>query len=72
MKGAVKCPHHALAYSFEGSLIGTPNVAKDELDRSQLGLWPVPVEVWQGFLFVHLDPDPQPLEEWLGPSTTTR
>jgi phenylpropionate dioxygenase-like ring-hydroxylating dioxygenase large terminal subunit len=32
----------------------------------------VPVEVWQGFLFVHLDPDPQPLEEWLGPSTTTR
>jgi glycine betaine catabolism A len=66
MKGAVKCPYHAWAYSFEGNLIGTPNVAKDELDRSELGLWPVPVEVWQGFLFVHLDPDPQPLVEWLG------
>jgi glycine betaine catabolism A len=66
MKGAVKCPYHAWAYSFEGELIGTPNVGKDEIDRSQLGLWPVDVDVWQGFLFVHLDPNPQPLEEWLG------
>jgi Rieske 2Fe-2S family protein len=65
MKGAVKCPYHAWAYSFEGELIGTPNVGKDELDRSTLGLWPVPVEVWQGFLFVHLDPDPEPVCEWL-------
>jgi Rieske 2Fe-2S family protein len=62
----VKCPYHAWAYSFEGALIGTPNVGKDEIDRSQLGLWPVSVEVWQGFVFVYLDPDPQPLEEWLG------
>jgi phenylpropionate dioxygenase-like ring-hydroxylating dioxygenase large terminal subunit len=66
MKGAVKCPYHAWSYSFEGSLIGTPNVAKDELDRASLGLWPVCVDVWQGFLFVHLDPDPQPIEAWLG------
>jgi len=66
MRGAVKCPYHAWAYSFEGELIGTPNVAPDELDRSTLGLWPVCVEVWQGFLFVHLDADPQPLSDWLG------
>jgi glycine betaine catabolism A len=66
MKGAVRCPYHAWAYSFEGELIGTPNVAPDELDRSTLGLWPVSVEVWQGFLFVHLDPAPQPVSEWLG------
>ncbi len=65
MKGAVKCPYHAWSYSFDGRLIGTPNVAKDEVDRDSLGLWPVPVEVWQGFLFVHLDPDPVPLEHWL-------
>ena len=65
MKGAVKCPYHAWAYSFEGRLIGTPNVAKDEVDRDALGLWPVCVETWQGFLFVHLDPDPVPLEDAL-------
>ncbi len=62
MKGAVKCPYHAWSYSFEGKLIGTPNVAKDEVDRESLGLWPISVEVWQGFLFVHLDPNAGPLE----------
>jgi len=65
MKGAIKCPYHAWAYSLDGRLIGTPNVGKDEIDRDQLGLWPVAVEVWQGFLFVHLDADPRPLAEWL-------
>jgi glycine betaine catabolism A len=35
LKGAVKCPYHAWAYSFEGELIGTPNVGKGEIDRSQ-------------------------------------
>ena len=63
MKGAVKCPYHAWAYSFDGSLIGTPHVGKDEIDRDEYGLWPVAVEVWQGFIFVHLDPDPTPLED---------
>ena len=29
------------ATAYDGSLIGTPLVGKDELDRSQLGLWPV-------------------------------
>jgi glycine betaine catabolism A len=66
MKGAVKCPYHAWSYSFDGRLIGTPNVGKDEIDRDALGLWPVAVEVWQGFVFVHLDPGPAPLESWLG------
>src|SRR3954471_16950320 len=65
MKGAVKCPYHAWSYSFDGKLIGTPMVDRDEIDRESLGLWPVPVDVWQGFLFVHLDPDPVPLEEAL-------
>ena len=65
MKGAIKCPYHAWAYSFEGKLIGTPNVAKDEIDRDSLSLWPISVDTWQGFLFVYLDPDPVPLEESL-------
>jgi phenylpropionate dioxygenase-like ring-hydroxylating dioxygenase large terminal subunit len=66
MKGAVKCPYHAWSYGFDGRLIGTPMVGKDEIDRESLGLWPVVVDVWQGFLFVHLDPDPEPLEQALG------
>jgi glycine betaine catabolism A len=65
MTGAVKCPYHAWSYSFDGRLIGTPNVGKDEIDRDVLGLWPVVCQVWQGFLFLHLDPDPVPLAQAL-------
>src|SRR6478672_3852301 len=53
MRGAIKCPYHAWTYSFDGRLIGTPLVGVDELDRSSLSLWPVRVDVWQGFVFVH-------------------
>jgi Rieske 2Fe-2S family protein len=53
-KGAIKCPYHAWSYSYDGALIGTPLIEKDELDRSSLSLWPVHVDVWQGFVFVHL------------------
>ena len=61
MKGAVKCPYHAWAYAFDGRLIGTPNVGKDEIDRESHGLWRVAVDVWQGLVFVHLGQDPPPL-----------
>jgi Rieske 2Fe-2S family protein len=53
-KGAIKCPYHAWSYSYDGELIGTPLISPDELDRSTLSLWPVSVDVWQGFVFVHL------------------
>jgi len=57
-KGAIKCPYHAWSYAYDGQLIGTPLIAPDELDRSSLSLWPVSVDVWEGFVFVHLgEPD---------------
>ena len=65
MKGAVKCPYHAWAYSFDGRLIGTPNVGKEEIDRDQLGLWPVSIDVWEGFAFISFEASPPPLVEWL-------
>ena len=46
-------------------MIGTPNVAPDEIDRASLSLWPVAVEDWEGFLFVSLADDPEPIRDWL-------
>src|SRR5712664_3802735 len=66
LRGAIKCPYHAWSYSLEGRLIGTPMVDKDEVDRDSLGLWPVNVDVWAGFLFVNLAEGPEPLVESLG------
>ncbi len=53
-KSAIKCPYHAWSYAYDGRLIGTPMVGRDEIDRDSLGLWPVHLEVWQGFVFVNL------------------
>jgi glycine betaine catabolism A len=55
LRGAIKCPYHAWSYSFDGKLIGTPLLEKDEIDRDEYGLWPVSVEEYEGFVFVHLD-----------------
>jgi glycine betaine catabolism A len=65
LKGAIKCPYHAWSYSFDGRLIGTPMVAKDEVDRASLGLWRVTVDEWAGFLFVTFADDPEPLRDSL-------
>ena len=65
LRSAIKCPYHAWSYSFDGKLVGTPLMAKDEIDRSEFGLWPVTVEVWQGFVFVHLGRPEQGLRESL-------
>jgi Rieske 2Fe-2S family protein len=66
LKGAIKCPYHAWSYGLDGRLIGTPNVRPDEVDRATLGLTPVAVRVWEGFLFVNLADDPPPLEQAFG------
>jgi Rieske 2Fe-2S family protein len=65
MRGAIKCPYHAWTYSFDGRLIGTPMVGKDEIDRSSFGLWELSVETWAGFLFVSFASEPEPLLDFL-------
>ncbi len=53
-KGTIMCPYHAWCYDLRGGLAVTPRVEPDELDRSQLSLWPVHLDEWQGFVFVNL------------------
>ena len=62
---AITCPYHAWSYSLDGELVATPNVAKEELDRTAFPLHRVAVESWQGMLFVSLATDPPPLVDWL-------
>jgi phenylpropionate dioxygenase-like ring-hydroxylating dioxygenase large terminal subunit len=61
------CKYHAWRYSLDGEL--TFIQQEDEffdVDKSQYGLKPVRCEVWEGFIFVNLDPAAQPLREYLG------
>ena len=65
-KGTIMCPYHAWCYDLRGGLAVTPRVEPDELDRSQLSLWPVHLEEWQGFVFVNLSKEtPQSFRDLL-------
>jgi Rieske 2Fe-2S family protein len=63
----LRCPYHAWGYALDGKLAITPLIEPDEIDRENRSLWPVHVEVWEGFVFVNLSrEEPQPLREALG------
>ena len=50
------CPYHAWTYAADGRLVGVP--MKEDypgLDQSRLGLIPVEMELWRGFVFVRLE-----------------
>lgn len=65
---AIQCPYHAWTYGLDGRLVGAPHM--DEVrgfNRNDYSLYPVKVGVWEGFIFVNLAEDPEPLEEWFAP-----
>ena len=63
----LRCPYHAWGYALDGTLVTTPMIEKDEIDRESTSLWPVHVDVWEGFVFVNLAEHPRPLEDVLRP-----
>ena len=62
----LRCPYHAWGYALDGTLVTTPMIEKEEIDRPSTSLWPVHTEVWEGFVFVNLSrEEPRPLLEHL-------
>jgi len=65
---AIRCPYHAWAYGLDGRLVTAPNWdAMKDVDRSAYALGPVLVEVWNGLVWVNLDPQAAPLQRHLDP-----
>jgi len=62
------CKYHAWRYDLEGKLTFVQQEQEFfDLDKSQYGLKGVQTEVWEGFVFVNLDPEnTTPLREYLG------
>jgi phenylpropionate dioxygenase-like ring-hydroxylating dioxygenase large terminal subunit len=51
------CPYHHWVYGLDGRLLGAPAMERTvDFDKKQWGLPSVLVEIWQGFIFVNLDP----------------
>ena len=63
----LRCPYHGWNYGLDGSLKGMPEFeGVKNFDRAQNGLVPVRVEIWECFVFVNLDLQAAPLQEFLG------
>ncbi|MFF2846284.1 SRPBCC family protein [Streptomyces sp. NPDC058001] len=62
------CKYHAWRYDLEGKLAFVQQEGEFfDLDKSDYGLMGVQAEVWEGFIFVNLDPDNRtPLRDYLG------
>jgi phenylpropionate dioxygenase-like ring-hydroxylating dioxygenase large terminal subunit len=56
------CPYHHWSYGLDGRLLGAPAMERTaDFDKSRWGLPRVRVEIWNGFVFVNLDDDADPL-----------
>jgi phenylpropionate dioxygenase-like ring-hydroxylating dioxygenase large terminal subunit len=61
----VVCPYHAWTYELTGELRAGPNIkAVPGFDRGAICLTEVRAEDMGGFIFVNLDADAAPMEDW--------
>jgi len=62
------CPYHAWSYGRDGKLVGVPHRSEyPGLQTDNLGLFPLPLENWRGFLFVTLEPGAPSVAEMMAP-----
>jgi len=53
----IRCPYHAWTYTLEGELRTAPYLEEEPgVLAGELGLWPVGLELWGGFVFLNLSP----------------
>ncbi len=61
----IVCPYHAWTYELTGELRSGPNVnSVPGFDRTKICLTSVRIENFNGFLFVNLDQNAKPMDEW--------
>ncbi len=64
-----KCMFHSWEWNLDGSLknIQDRETFREEVVADNPPLTEVRCEIWAGFVFINMDPDAGPLEEFLGP-----
>jgi glycine betaine catabolism A len=61
------CPYHAWTYNLDGRLIGAPRMrAVTGFDPASMGLIPLPLVLWQGWVLVNTTGTAAPAAEHLG------
>jgi glycine betaine catabolism A len=53
----IVCPYHQWTYDLDGRLLAAPHLTTEPgFDKSSFSLYPIGVETWGGFVFLHLTP----------------
>jgi len=53
----IVCPYHRWSYDLDGALVAAPHLTGNaEFNKADFHLYPVGVECWGGFVFLHLTP----------------
>jgi Rieske 2Fe-2S family protein len=67
VRNTLLCPYHAWAYDLDGSVRNIPHAGHvDDVDAGELGLLPVAVAEWGGWVFVNVDGRAAPFDEHVG------
>jgi phenylpropionate dioxygenase-like ring-hydroxylating dioxygenase large terminal subunit len=65
--GRIRCAYHGWCYALDGRVVDVPDRADFDELPDDLALPRVEVDTWGGFVFVNLDPDAEPLLDFLDP-----
>ena len=64
----VVCPYHAWTYDLNGQLIGAGHMERTEgFNKKDICLPEIRTEIWNGWIYVTLNPDARPVAEALAP-----
>jgi phenylpropionate dioxygenase-like ring-hydroxylating dioxygenase large terminal subunit len=63
----IRCAYHGWCYALDGRVVDVPDRGDFESLPDDLALPTVAVDTWGGFVFVNLDPDAEPLLDFLDP-----
>jgi len=67
----LRCPFHSFAWNLDGSVKDIPCVWDfSHVKREEFGLPEARVGTWSGFVFVNLDPDCEPFEDFIASLAT--
>jgi len=61
----IRCPYHGWSYGLDGRLLGAPHMEEHTFKRDEYPLHPVKVEEWDGYIFINLNAQSQPLRAQL-------
>ena len=65
----VACPYHGWRYALDGALVEVPDAERfcPAVEKSERSLKPVQLTLWAGMVWINMDLDAAPLENYLGP-----